>query len=254
VDKELRTDIVNLVKCLESKKIEPRPKKPLPTLGSIDSALLQRVESMSKSIQATIHDLAGRQVVGDGGNTTVVGNQLLEILGVLLRWMRQGTVVRVFGAGRARLAAAIPANRLIHGGARTFMQGDIIPMPHTIHGGAVLAASASGETPSVLADVAAIRRYAPHIKILGIASAEAKEFCALCDYFIGIRESPNDNPLKALADVKEYVISEVLDALVVAAGKLGGFDDRRWRLGHENVGATGPYDAIRRFHQMFNIE
>ena len=51
------------------------------------------------------------------------------------------------------------------------------------------------------------------------------------------------NPLRALADVGEYVISEVLDALVVAAGRLGGFDDRMWRLGHENVGQTGPWDV-----------
>jgi len=228
---------------LETAGIRPKPEEASATRRSIQPALLQRVESLQKSIELTICAL------GKGK-----GSQLDEILGVLLRWMRQGTVVRVFGAGRARLAVAIPANRLLHGGARTFMQGDIMPVPHTIHGGAVLAASASGRTPSVLEDMKTIRTHAPHIKILGIASADAKEFRALCDHFIGIHEAPDPIPLKALADVKEYVISEVLDALVVAAGKRGGFDDRRWRLGHENIGATGPYDAVRRLNLMFNIE
>jgi hypothetical protein len=31
-----------------------------------------------------------------------------------------------------------------------------------------------------------------------------------------------------------------MTALIVSAGLKAGFDDTRWRLGHENLGATGP--------------
>jgi hypothetical protein len=129
-----------------------------------------------------------------------------------------------------------------------------MPMPHTICGGAVLAASASGRTLSLLDDLRAIRALAPHITIVGIASADADQFKGLCDHYVGIVEDSRiQNPLRALADIKEYILSEVLDALVVAAGRLGGFDDRRWRLGHENIGATGPYDAQgARFARLFS--
>jgi hypothetical protein len=60
--------------------------------------------------------------------------------------------------------------------------------------------------------------------------------------FIGVI-CPVRPRLSALADIEEYVISEVLDSLVVAAGETCGYDERAWRLGHENLGATGPYDA-----------
>ena len=165
-------------------------------------------------------------------------------------------MVRVLGAGRARLAAAIPANRIAHGGARAYVQDDIVPMPHTIYGDAVLAAGASGRTPSVLDDLRAVRDLAPHVTIVGIASADAAEFKILCDHFVGIIDDTKvEHPLSALADVKEYFLSEVLDARVVASGKLGGFDDRRWRLGHENIRATGPYDAeSARFARLFSAD
>jgi D-arabinose 5-phosphate isomerase GutQ len=181
-------------------------------------------------------------------------NQLGTIAQVFLRWMQQGTVVRVLGAGRARLAAAIPANRLAHGGARVFVQDDIVPMPHAVRGGGIIAASASGQTATLLETLRTVKRDAPGIEVVGIADAEAHEFRGLCGHFVGIRyEREATNPLTALADTGEYVISEVLDALVVAAGRLGHFDDRRWRLGHENIGATGPYDADRdRIRYLFS--
>jgi D-arabinose 5-phosphate isomerase GutQ len=176
---------------------------------------------------------------------TVAGcSDLQDIARLFLDWMNNGRVVRVVGAGRARLAASIPANRLAHGGARVFVQDDIIPMPHTVVSGGIIAASASGSTPSVLNLLNVVRRNAPEITVVGIAHHGATAFSSLCRHFVGIRlEEDTPNPLSALADMGEYVISEVLDALVVAAGRLGGFDDRRWRLGHENIGATGPYYA-----------
>jgi D-arabinose 5-phosphate isomerase GutQ len=170
--------------------------------------------------------------------------------------MREEETVRVIGAGRARLAAAMPANRLAHGGARVYVQDDIVPMPHTIKAGAIIAASASGKTESVLKILETTRRAAPHVTVVGIASASATEFRHHCHHFIGIHEVRGDDELlSALADIGEHVISQVLDTLIVAAGKLGGFDDRKWRLGHENVGPTGPWDAEAReldmlFHEL----
>ncbi len=165
-----------------------------------------------------------------------------------LRWMTEGTAVRILGAGRARLAAAIPANRLAHGGARVYVQDDIVPMPHTIKGGGIIAASASGQTKSVLDALRVAKSESRDIQVVGIASSSAQEFKGYCDIFIGLAsESPDAvNPLRALADSEEYVISLLLDAMVVAAGRLGGFVDTLWRIGHENIGPSGPYDHNRR--------
>jgi D-arabinose 5-phosphate isomerase GutQ len=158
-------------------------------------------------------------------------------------WIRTEEIVRVVGAGRALLAAAIPANRLAHAGARAYVQNGMIPMPNTIRGGAILAASASGKTPTVLELLKTARLRNPKIRIVGIADARAREFRDLCHVFVGI-EGHNDampNPLRALADTGEYVISELLDAMVVAAAKRAGKTDEAFREGHEDLGATGPY-------------
>jgi D-arabinose 5-phosphate isomerase GutQ len=165
-------------------------------------------------------------------------------------WMRDGTTVRVLGAGRARLAAAIPANRLAHGGAHVFLQDSMIPMPHSVRGGGIIAASASGSTAAVLDVMRSARTQAPNIEIVGIAAHSAEQFASLCHLFIGIR-IPSRPHLSALADLEEYVISEVLDALVVAAGQQCGYDERAWRLGHENLGATGPYDARKLARDLY---
>lgn len=235
---ELSTDLKSLHDELTRvRRVSPPEKLQWPD-DWIEAAICQRTASLAASVDATVRQCA----------------QLSEIVQLLLRWMQEGTIVRVLGAGRARLAAAIPANRLAHGGARVYIQDDMMPMPHTIKGGGIIAASASGKTETVLDALRIIQSEAPHIKILGIASDEAREFKNLCHYFIGIHDKVGEpNPLRALADIGEYVISETLDALVVAAGRLGGFDERMWRLGHENVGATGPYDArMNRIELLFN--
>lgn len=166
-----------------------------------------------------------------------------EAASVFLRWMNEETIVRIVGVGRTRLAATIPANRLAHGGARVYVQDDIVPMPYNVEGGGIIVASASGVTPTVLSYLRSAREQQPDIEIVGIAGANTPEFRSLCDVFIGIAPQPaqQPNPLRALADSEEHVICGLLDAIVVAAGKLGGFDDSRWRLGHEDLGATGPY-------------
>jgi D-arabinose 5-phosphate isomerase GutQ len=206
----------------------------------VATAIAQRAEALAASVTKTVTKCP----------------DIERITRLFLHWMREETIVRVLGAGRARLAAAIPANRLAHGGARVFVQDAIMPMPHTVKGGGVLAASASGKTLSVLQMMQVVREEAPHIVIVGIAKSDAQDFRDLCHYFIGIeQDAAHDNPLAALADIGEYVISEVLDAIVVAAGKLGGFDDRKWRLGHENIGPTGPYDArVERVDLLFNAQ
>jgi D-arabinose 5-phosphate isomerase GutQ len=191
--------------------------------------------------------------IGDSVERTIRENteEVEDSIGYLKEWMINETVVRVIGAGRAKLAAVIPANRLAHGGARVYVQDGIVPMPHDIKGGGIVAASASGETPSVLGVLREIHKKScassftrSPFKVIGIARKDAAEFKSLCDVFIGILLSDRPNPLRALADTEEFVISLVLDALVVAAGLRAGFDNTKWRLGHENLGATGPYDAI----------
>jgi len=205
---------------------------PGPTL-TIAQQIEQRIRAIHAQLSASLN--AYPNAVDDAAD-------------MLRRWMVQGKVVRVIGAGRARLAAAIPANRIAHGGAQVYVQDDIVPMPHTINGGGLIAASASGRTESVLAVLHSTRKYTRDVEVLGIAASSATEFASLCDIFIGIEPAPPEvpNPLRALADTEEYVISELLDGLVVSAGKLGGFDDAYWRLGHEDVGATGPYGFMQK--------
>lgn len=190
--------------------------------------------------------------LGDSVKITLAKNseQVNSAIKYFKEWMINETVVRVIGAGRAKLAATIPANRLAHGGARVYLQDGTVPMPHDIKCGGTIAVSASGQTPSVLE---VLRKIYPTehsknlksspFKVIGIANHDAAEFAGLCDVFIGIHLSELPNPLRALADTEEFVISLLLDAIVVSAGWQAGFDDTRWRLGHENLGATGPYDT-----------
>jgi D-arabinose 5-phosphate isomerase GutQ len=185
----------------------------------------------------TINDIIKATLEASGENIRLAIERFSE-------WMLNGTLVRVIGAGRARLAAAIPANRLAHGGARIYIQDDIVPMPHSIKGGGIIAVSASGKTESVINTLKDCKEKNERFFIIGFADNKAKdEFVKSCDLFIGFhQDSDLDNPLKALADTGEFVIAMLLDAMVVAAGKQAGFDDAKWQLGHEDIGKTGPYD------------
>jgi D-arabinose 5-phosphate isomerase GutQ len=199
-------------------------------INSIHSEIEQRIKA--------IGDICVRTL---SGSKEPIKNAIL----LFSKWMLQGSIVRIIGAGRARLAGCIPANRLAHGGARVYIQDDILPMPHSIKGGSIIAVSASGKTKSVLDVLKIVREKGRNIDIVGIADKNAEEFKNYCHIFIGIdQQTELPNPLRALADTGEYVISELLDAMGVAAGKLAGFDDTTWRLGHEDLGATGPYDFL----------
>lgn len=159
-------------------------------------------------------------------------------------WMLNGTIVRIISAGRAGLASSIPANRLAHGGARVYIQEDVLPMLHSIKGGGIIAVSTSGKTPSVLDALRSIREEGGDIQIVGIAKKGQELFQNYCHIFIGIdQDTELPDSLSALADIGEHVISGLLDTMVVTAGKLAGFEDNTWRLGHEDIGMTGPYDT-----------
>jgi|GEM_PF-6562001 len=169
-------------------------------------------------------------------------SQIKDAVDLFCEWMIKGYVVRLIGSGRARLAGAVPMNRLAHGGARVYINDDNIPMPHSIHGGGIIAVSASGKTEPILKVLRHVRESTGNIAIVGVASKNANEFKSYCKVFIGIDEDVDTiNPLTALADTGEQVICQLLDAMVVAAGKKALFDDTRWRLGHEDIGSTGPY-------------
>lgn len=185
-----------------------------------------------------------------------------DVVSLFGEWMRKGTRVRIIGAGRALLAASIPANRLAHGGASVWILGDRSPLPNSRLGGGIIAASASGETAIVLEIMKLAQKInnektvlkQDHIVVVGISHAtseKAKDFRSLCSkgYFLGIEPETHTTGLflQALGDIKEYAISELFDLLVVAAGLEIGVN---FRLGHEDLvgGATGPW------HQHNNLK
>src|SRR5258706_14931579 len=61
---------------------------------------------------------------------------------LIARWIEGGSIVRFLGAGRALLAAAMPANRLAHAGAQVSFMGGMVPLPNSRRGGGVIACSA----------------------------------------------------------------------------------------------------------------
>jgi len=158
-------------------------------------------------------------------------------------WMTEQRIVRFLGVGRSLLAATMPGNRLAHGGAHISFMGGNVPLPNSLLGGGIVACSASGKTRPVLEAMHTARESNPTIKIVGLAAHNAVEFQELCDIFIGIYGAVEGfpNPLSALADTEESVINEILDGVVVLAGRKNGFDDEAWRRGHEDIGPTGPY-------------
>lgn len=192
-------------------------------------------------LMARVHSVANSVVQTCIRNAT----QLEQAVFQIANWMRDHSPVRFLGAGRALLATTMPGNRLAHAGAQVSFMGGTVPLPNSSIGGGVIAASASGQTVPVLEAMRVARQGNSEIKIIGLADHKAQEFRALCDVFIGVhiprKEYPN--PLSALADTEEYVISELLDGLIVMAGKRLGFDDEAWRRGHEDIGPTGPYSA-----------
>jgi D-arabinose 5-phosphate isomerase GutQ len=198
-----------------------------------EAGLIQAIRLRVWSISFTVNNTVLRQ-------RTVIDRGVSQ----LEAWIRGHTVVRVIGAGRALHAAAMPANRLAHAGADVHVINDVVPLPNSAKGGGIIAASASGQTQAVLDIMRQARELNPEIVIMGIADRNAAEFASHCDIFIGIEDvehTPYQNSLRALADTGEYVISEVLDAMVVAAGKRCGLTDEDFRRGHEDLGPTGPY-------------
>lgn len=219
---------------------EPGPLVPTPSDGRDDAVVaLETPDEISRAISARAH------AISYAIHTTAVASRqsISDAVTEVERWIAKEEIVRVAGAGRALLAAAIPANRLAHCGARVYVAHDVTPLPNTIRGGNVLAASASGRTQAVLDLMRTAKERNPDIRIVGIADRHAEEFAALTDIFIGIEQHRNvyANPLQALADTGEYVISELLDAIIVAAAKRLGMSDQDFRKGHEDLLDTGPY-------------
>jgi DNA-binding MurR/RpiR family transcriptional regulator len=170
-------------------------------------------------------------------------NTIRQARGLLAEWMQKRDAVRFVGAGRALQATIMPSNRLAHGGAQISHMGGCVPMPAAELGGGIIACSASGSTSPVLEAMKTAKERSDTIKIIGLSKHDATQFRDLCDVFIGIYTPHGEfgNPLSALADTEEYVMSELLDALVVLAGRKNGYTDETWRRGHEDIGPTGPH-------------
>ncbi|WP_295431282.1 hypothetical protein [uncultured Thiodictyon sp.] len=219
---------------LEAEGLRPPPDAAVP-IGAADDPIER---SLTGELTLRIHAIAY------GVAQTCANNEaaIMGTVDALARWIRKGAPVRFLGAGRALLAATMPGNRLAHAGAQVSFMGGAVPLPNSRHGGGVIACSASGKTRPVLEAMAIAKRNNPQLTVIGIAAHDAAEFRALCDIFIGIYDTGKEaNPLSALADTQEYIIAEVLDGLVVAAGQALRFDDEAWRSGHEDIGPTGPY-------------
>jgi D-arabinose 5-phosphate isomerase GutQ len=168
---------------------------------------------------------------------------IIHAQALLAAWMQTKAVVRFIGAGRALQAIIMPSNRLAHGGAVISHMGGLVPMPAAELGGGIIACSASGLTAPVLQAMKTARERNDAIEILGLSKHTATQFGDLCNVFIGVHTPDGEfgNPLSALADTEEYVMSEILDALVVLAGLKNGYTDEVWRRGHEDIGPTGPH-------------
>ncbi len=132
---------------------EPRPQ------SALLSDIGLRMESIKRSIELTAQGSM---------------HQVTESVRLFRHWMVNSAIVRVIGAGRAKLAASLPANRLAHGGARVYIQDDMIPMPHSIKGGGIIAASASGKTPAVLDVLRTVREKQARVMVVGIARHGAR--------------------------------------------------------------------------------
>lgn len=197
--------------------------------GTLTARIVTRTDYISRAVASTcVENLAAVRSAVDHIKT----------------WIHQRSPVRFVGAGRALLAATMPGNRLAHAGAVVSFMGGIVPMPSTAMGGGIIACSASGKAQAVLDAMQKARNLNPHITIIGLASREATQFRDLCDIFVGLVPRPREGivvELTALADLEEYMIAELLDALIVAAGHELNFDDNSWRRGHEDLGPTGPY-------------
>lgn len=217
----------------EVRKLRPIGKsskkaKGLKKAPNLHTSIIQRSQAIAWAVQKTIES-----------NQETVD----EVVEIFSKWMKKREIVRVIGAGRALIAASLPANRLAHGGAKISIVGGLVPLPNTASGGAILAASASGKTPFVLQILQAAKKNNPKIERIGIADKSALKFKNLCHKFIGLDISlaKQMSSLFALADLGEYAISELLDALVVAAGDKIGIKEEQWKGGHEDLGPTGPY-------------
>jgi len=186
--------------------------------------------------------------INDCLKETIKGSEakIEEIVNLFYEWMTKHSVVRLVGVGRAKIAGNISMYRLAHGGARTFINDGNIPLPNSIHGGGIIAVSASGKTEIILEILKqAYVKEDPNMTIVAIAAEEVRDYYEknCCHHFIGIKKDVknSNNSLTALADVEEQIICQLLDAMVVAAGKKAFYDDTQWRIEHEDVGATGPY-------------
>ncbi|MGB7602787.1 MAG: hypothetical protein WBM24_20975, partial [Candidatus Sulfotelmatobacter sp.] len=98
-----------------------------PDLATIDQSVWGLVSARAHAIShAVVHTCLRND------------NALTRAVSLTSSWMKERAIVRVLGAGRALLAASVPANRLAHGGAQVSIMGGMVPLPNSIAGGGIL--------------------------------------------------------------------------------------------------------------------
>lgn len=199
----------------------------------------------------------------------VMSEQIAKASDYLTQSLNNEYSVRFLGAGRARLAASMAANRLCHAGAKVSIMGDAVPLPNTRLGGYIVAASASGTSEDVIVamEKAWQRREGSNeggrkirpltIPIIGISALSGKthdigdkektdrnvklcnRFEQACDVFIHIQVKEEEkSKYNYLADNEEHAIMELLDLMVAYAINKAGID-----ILHEDLGPTGAVFA-----------
>lgn len=157
-------------------------------------------------------------------------------------WMDERAVVRVIGTEQGRLAATLPARRLFVGGARVHIQGDSLPMPHSLSGGGIIAVATGEQEHAVSAALYQHRRKNRDIKIMGLGFDPKNRIAEICDTFIAVPAGANSREQSSQASIHAQVIAQLLDSLVLFAGGTLGYTEKRWVLGYEDFDSGTPAD------------
>jgi hypothetical protein len=165
-----------------------------------------------------------------------------EAAALFASWMDERALVRIVGTEHDRLAATLPARRLFAGGARVHIQGDTLPMPHSLSGGGIIAVTTGEQAYTVSATLYQYRRKNRDIKIIGLGFDPKNRIAEVCDTFIAVPAGAYSRGQSSQASIHAQVIAQLLDSFVLFAGRTLGYTEKRWVLGYEEIDPGRPAD------------